>query len=136
MSAYSTIVKAFGPKLDLTQVNTDLTSMESNGSDLQKDIDDTNKLYLDYVDKTLTDTQDYMKSVQDSIQQTDTDAQKSMDESIGSVKDTKTKTSQQNQDLLEGFTKKLAYTRNGSMDNNTTYEFISNPILLNPIQKK
>lgn len=117
-----------------------LGDMESNMQMVQEQIDTSQQQYDDYVNLvSLTADENVMSLQQDMSSANETTAQ-NIEAAISSLQSSSEYTYGQNAGMLEDFTKKLPYTRVGSVENTQVYDFMVEPVQMkssgNAAQKK
>lgn len=130
MGDYSKAAEEYNPldrvdKNELTQITTD---MQSNGSNLQKALEENDKMQKEYVDGIYKTTQENISTLQKNIEQAKKDSDQTVESGLSDAQHVMTDNSKENQSLLASITTKLAYTRLGSLEYTQAYEFIADPL--------
>lgn len=128
LTEYGTKLGTFTPVLDSTAVNENVSKMNTNYSALQQEVLENNQSYQNYVNKVYETTDNNISTIRQSITDAQAIAENTVKEGLNNAKSVKSETSAENQQLLAEFSRKLPYTRLGTLENTVTYEFIANPI--------
>lgn len=102
--------------------------MLDNGVALSEAVLETDIQQMEYVTNVYMSTRADLFTLQESIVTAKEDSDKAVEEGLQEVKDTKNANSAMNQEILDDFSKKLPYTRLGSLEYVQAYEFMINPI--------
>ncbi len=127
---YSEAVMEYDPMkyIDHDEIQNLTEQMYDNGSDLSEAILETDIQQMEYVEQVYDATQNDLNSLQESIIQAKEDSDKAVEEGLARLKDIKNQNSEENQFILYDFSKKLPYTRLGSLEYRQAYEFMVNPL--------
>lgn len=102
--------------------------MFDNGTKLSEAILETDMQQMEYVSDVYDATRNDLSSLQESIVQAKEDSDKAVEEGLSALKDVKNNNSAENQAILYDFSRKLPYTRLGSLEYRQAYEFMVNPL--------
>lgn len=84
--------------------------------------------YWDLVKEIYEVTEENQEVFDENLKESQEITKENVDNTIALLKESKAETSQENKELLEPFTKKLAYTRLGSLGKVQAYDFIVSPV--------
>ncbi|MBP3459045.1 MAG: hypothetical protein J6K58_07535 [Lachnospiraceae bacterium] len=84
--------------------------------------------YWDLVKEIYEVTEENQEAFDENLKESQEITKENVDNTIALLKESKAETSQENKELLEPFTKKLAYTRLGSLGKVQAYDFIVSPV--------
>lgn len=105
------------------------SGIRENISGIQDDVNEKAKADREYIN-TLEENQNKdITSLQESLELSYEGTAKNLKEVLNHAKYNREQLNQENQDLLSDFTKKLPYTRNGSVAATKTYDVIANPVV-------
>lgn len=102
--------------------------MYDNGANLSEAVLETDIQQMEYISDVYEATQNDLNNLQESIFQAKEDSDKAVEEGLADLKDIKNQNSEENQLILFDFSKKLPYTRLGSLEYRQAYEFMVNPL--------
>lgn len=128
LTEYGTKLGTFAPVLDSAVVSENVSKMNTNYSALQQEVLENNQSYQDYANKVYEATDNNISTLRQNITDAQNIAENTVKEGLTNAKSVKSETSAENQQLLAEFSRKLPYTRLGTLENTVTYEFIANPI--------
>lgn len=84
--------------------------------------------YWDLMKEIYEVTEENQEAFDENLKESQEITKENVDNIIALLKESKAETSQENKELLEPFTKKLAYTRLGSLGKVQAYDFIVSPV--------
>lgn len=130
LGAYSEAVADYDPLKYINQEEIqNLTSaMFDNGSKMAEAILETDLQQMEYVAEVYDTSREDLNNLQDSIITAKEDSDKAVEEGLKQLQDIKNENSNENQMILYDFSRKLPYTRLGSLEYTQAYEFMANPI--------
>lgn len=115
-------------KLDQNGIDDRINAIGDNIMDMEDEIDKTTSGYMDYVDEVYINTEENIGTLQEDMRASNEETEKNVNEVIHALKESRETINHQNEELLSGFTQKLAYTRLGSLENTEAYDFIIAPV--------
>lgn len=127
---YNASIDGYEPIYEIVEIDNKLNIMNENTINLYDDINNNNEQYLSLVDKMFENYDNNTNILIDNIYDANEVLDKKIETGLEEAKNVKNSTSKENQDLLEAFSKKLSYTRVGSIEYTEVYDFIANPINL------
>lgn len=104
------------------------TQMFENGTQLSEAIAETDSRQLEYVANVYESTRNDLMDMKEDILKAKEDSDKAVANGLQSLKDIKNENSVRNQQIMLDFSKKLPYTRLGSLEYTQVYEFMINPV--------
>ena len=110
--------------------------MYENGTELYKAIIETDIQQEEYVRDVYEATRADLDTMQDNIVQAKEDSDQAVEKGLEELKQIKHSNSVENQEILLDFSKKLPYTRLGSLEYRQAYEFMANPVGYRDIEDK
>lgn len=110
--------------------------MYENGTELYKAIIETDIQQEEYVRDVYEATRADLDTMQDNIVQAKEDSDQAVEKGLEELKQIKHSNSVENQEILLDFSKKLPYTRLGSLEYQQAYEFMANPVGYRDIEDK
>lgn len=110
--------------------------MYENGTELYKAIIETDIQQEEYVRDVYEATRADLDTMQDNIVQAKEDSDQAVEKGLEELKQIKHSNSVENQEILLDFSKKLPYTRLGSLEYRQAYEFMTNPVGYRDIEDK
>ena len=110
--------------------------MYENGTELYKAIIETDIQQEEYVRDVYEATRADLDTMQDNIVQAKEDSDQAVEKGLEELKQIKHSNSVENQEILLDFSKKLPYTRLGSLEYRQAYEFTANPVGYRDIEDK
>ena len=110
--------------------------MYENGTELYKAIIETDIQQEEYVRDVYEATRTDLDTMQDNIVQAKEDSDQAVEKGLEELKQIKHSNSVENQEILLDFSKKLPYTRLGSLEYRQAYEFMANPVGYRDIEDK
>ncbi|MFT3984214.1 MAG: hypothetical protein QM697_09905 [Lachnospiraceae bacterium] len=116
-------------KLDKNGIDDRINAIGNNIMDMEDDIGKTTSEYIDYVDTVYTNTEENIGALQEDMKASNDATEEKVNEVIHVLKESRETINYQNDELLSGFTQKLAYTRLGSLENSEAYDFIVTPVI-------
>lgn len=130
LGEYSEAVMNYDPLKYINQEEIqNLTSaMFDNGSKMAEAILETDLQQMEYVAEVYDTSRNDLNNLQDSIITAKEDSDKAVEEGLQHLQDIKNENSNENQLILYDFSRKLPYTRLGSLEYTQAYEFMANPI--------
>ena len=105
--------------------------MYENGTELYKAIIETDIQQEEYVRDVYEATRADLDTMQDNVVQAKEDSDQAVEKGLEELKQIKHSNSVENQEILLDFSKKLPYTRLGSLEYRQAYEFMANPLKTN-----
>ena len=128
-------VKAFKTTLEKTDFSIDtsfssdyLSKISENNSNIVTDAMDSNSSYAEYASNVMQANSENIEAIRTNVQNANETAKKTVEDGLSEAKNVKNTNSDKNQEALLEITKKLQYTRIGSLENQNVYEFIANPV--------
>ena len=110
--------------------------MYENGTELYKAIIETDIQQEEYVRDVYEATRADLDTMQDNVVQAKEDSDQAVEKGLEELKQIKHSNSVENQEILLDFSKKLPYTRLGSLEYRQVYEFMANPVGYRDIEDK
>lgn len=110
--------------------------MYENGTELYKAIIETDIQQEEYVRDVYEATRADLDTMQDNVVQAKEDSDQAVEKGLEELKQIKHSNSVENQEILLDFSKKLPYTRLGSLEYRQAYEFMANPVGYRDIEDK
>lgn len=105
-----------------------LSKISENNSNIVADAMDSNSSYAEYASNVMQANSENIEAIRTNIQNANETAKKTVEDGLSEAKNVKNTNSDKNQEALLEITKKLQYTRIGSLENQNVYEFIANPV--------
>lgn len=125
---YGNNISAYSPIDGSTEIRDKSDAMSDNTMDLSANIHDNNEKYLSLVDKVFENNEKNTNLLFENIHDAMESSEKKISAGLKDAKNIKYDTSKENQELLDSFSKKLGYTRVGSLEHTQVYDFIVNPV--------
>lgn len=104
------------------------TTLSRNIMALGKAMNEKNMEYLEFVNKVYETANENTDILQKDMQTANDASKKNLNTVITKLKTDKNNISQEDNDILESFSKKLSYSRLGSQEYSEMYKFMTNPI--------
>lgn len=130
---YQNSIEGYHPMLDTSNIAKFVSDMVANISNMQQDTDENNQSYVEFAGNLLVTTQENITTLQKHIEEAKDTANQVVEDGLAAAQSAQDKTSAENQQAMESFSKKLPYTRLGSMEYTQAYEFIANPVLMSQV---
>lgn len=125
---YGKNINAYNPIDNTPEIRNKINEMNVNTSNLSTDLDMNSKEYLSLIDNVFENSDKNNNSLIESMQEATEASEKKVIQGLEDAKKIKDNTSKENQAFLDSFSKKLGYTRLGSLEYTKVYEFIVNPV--------
>lgn len=125
---YQEVLDGYNPVLDTSKINENITDLKTNTSQMEQDTRENNQAYVDYSNKVTTKAEEKVIDLQTHIQEAKDISSSTVEEGLTDAKSIKETTSSENQLIMSAFSKKLPYTRLGTMEYTQAYEFLANPL--------
>ncbi len=135
--SYQTTLNQFDPYqyLDRTELSEDITKIADNISGIEEEMNETGSQYLDYTADVYKMTNENILTLQDDITKANEKTSENVSKQIGALKESRTSNNKSNSSILQGFTKKLSFTRVGNLPYREAYEFIVDPFEYKKLDK-
>lgn len=130
LKAYSDAVLEYNPLeyIDEEEIQKITTAMLDNGTDLSEAVIETDLQQMEYVADVYETTREDLANMQDIIIQAKEESDQAVADGLANLQTVKNENSKLNQEIMLDFSKKLPYTRLGSLEYTQAYEFIANPL--------
>lgn len=115
---------------DPSSANSSLSSLQGYAYSIQQAAYSNNSEYLNYTQSVLVAETDNMNTLRQNIFSAQTLSNQTVADGLEEAIAVRIRTSNENRNLMNGFINMLPYTRLGTLENTTTYQFIANPITL------
>lgn len=131
MTAYQQELAAYDPLqyVDQSSISTSLGSLHSNITSMESKISETNSKNTEYVANVYTSSNENVTELQENMQEANSSTNQNINSMVQFAKQNREIINQQNTQVLTDLTKKLPYTRLGTMEYTETYDFIAEPII-------
>lgn len=103
-------------------------ALSGNITALEKAMNNKNAEYLKFVNQVYQTANENISILQKDMQTANDTSKKKLNDVITKLKKDKKTISEEDDEILESFSKKLAYSRLGSLENTKVYKFIASPI--------
>ena len=104
--------------------------MSTNNSDMMTAVYENNASYQKYADDVYQASEENVSAIRKSVSDANDTESRTLQSAVSALQNLNQRTSARTQDLMEAFSRKLPYTRLGSMESTQAYRFISNPVLM------
>lgn len=130
INEYDNKVTKFNPYdyIKKEEINRHSTALSRNITALGEAMNEKNAEYLEFVNKVYETANENTDILQKDMQTANDESKKNLNTVITKLKDDKNSISQEDNDILESFSKKLSYSRLGSLEYYEMYKFMTNPI--------
>src|SRR5699024_9271006 len=125
---YGNNISAYVPIDSSSEIEDKLNTLSDNTMDLSTNLHDNNDKYLSLVDKVFEGADKNTSIMLESIDDAMECSEKKIHAGLKDAKNIKDDTSKENQEHLDSISKKLDYTRVGSIEYTQVYDFIVNPV--------
>lgn len=125
---FSQLLGATDFSIDTSFSSEYISKISENNNNLVADALESNGSYMEYASNVEKANSDNIEAIRTNIQNANDTAQKTVEDGLNEAKKIKTTNSAENQLVLDEITKKLQYTRIGSLENQNVYEFMANPV--------
>lgn len=131
MDTYENSLMAYDPfrYMNDNDLETYLTEIGGNASDMLAAVEENNVQYLEYAGDVYLEMYEYAGLVEGAYSEANMETALNVEQCIGALQTSKTIANEQNISMLEGFSLLLPYTRVGSQGNPEVYEHIVNPVV-------
>lgn len=128
--SYNKLLLEYDPftYINQAEIQGTVSQMHENGSIMQDGISEFSAKESEYVEKVYSVTNDNTGLLMENIHEATEKSFEAVSRGLGDAQAVKDENSIINQELLYGITKKLPYTRLGSLEYTQAYEFIANPL--------
>ena len=136
ISLYDSMIENYDPfdYIDEERMDNGLKEFEKNILEVETKQEQHDEDYLELIKEIYEVTEENQENFDENLKQSQEITQNNVETTIAMLKDDKAATTQQNKELLELFTQKLAYTRLGSLGKISAYDFIVSPVELKESQ--
>lgn len=133
MQSYEQLLNEFDPLkyIEQDEIQKTVGQMEGNGDTLQDEIDAYGDHGIEYADKIYTTADENIRLLGEQIEEAQKTSEDAVKNGLQKAQNVKESNSAVNQALMLELTKKLPFTRLGSLEFAKTYEFMANPLELN-----
>ena len=130
MQAYGQLLGEFDPLkyIEQDEIQKTVRQMEGNGDTLQDEIDAYGEHGVDYADKLYTAADENISMLGRHLEDAQKTSEDAVKDGLLKAQETKESNSTVNQALMLDLTKKLPFTRLGSLEFAKSYEFMANPL--------
>ena len=111
---------------DLNQIE---SNIQGNISKIEDDVNEKNGTDREYISTLVENQGKDITSLQENLDLSYEGTARNLEEALNRAKDNRKQLNNGNENLLYDFTRKLPYTRNGSVAATNTYDVIVNPVL-------
>ncbi len=133
---YGNSINVYNPIDNALEIENKMSVMNNNTVDLSNYIDNNNEKYLAFVDGMSENSEKNTNILIENMQDATEKSEKKVIAGLENAQNIKNSTSKANQDLLNSFSKKLGYTRLGSLEYIQVHDFIVNPVNMKNSDKK
>lgn len=132
ISLYDSMIEDYDPfdYIDEERMDNGLKEFEENILKVETKQEEHDDDYLELIKEIYEVTEENQENFDENLKQSQEITKNNVETTIALLKDDKAATTQQNKELLELFTQKLAYTRLGSLGKISAYDFIVSPVEL------
>lgn len=133
LESYDQLLNDFDPLkyIEQDEIQKTVGQMDENGDSLQDEIQKFGNHGVEYADKIYTTADENISLLGQHIQEAQKSSEDAVNDGLEHAKSIKGSNSAVNQSLMQELTKKLPFTRLGSLEFAKTYEFMANPLELN-----
>ena len=130
INEYDNKITKFNPYdyIKKEEINKHNTALSKNIMALGNAMNEKNGEYLEFVNKVYETANENTDILQKDMQTANDESKKNLNTVITKLKTDKNNISQEDNDILESFSKKLSYSRLGSQEYSEMYKFMTNPI--------
>lgn len=130
MAQYETSIGEYNPYAALNQdlLNMRLGAIKTNTAAMQNQVANQQEISIDYAVQVYDTANENMAWIQEDWNQAVAISNVNIENCISRLKHARNQINSENVQMLEAFTKKLPYTRMGSIGYKEAYDFIVNPI--------
>lgn len=130
INEYDNKITKFNPYdyIKKEEIDEHSTALSKNIMALGKAMNEKNVEYLEFVNKVYQTANENTDILQKDMQKANDESKKNLNTVISKLKSDKNNISQEDNDILESFSKKLSYSRLGSLEYSEMYKFMTNPI--------
>lgn len=114
--------------INQTEIQGTVSQMHQNGNMMQNSIGEFSAKESEYVEKVYTATNENTGRLIENVNEATEKSYETVSRGLGDAQAVKEENSIINQELLYGITRKLPYTRLGSLEYTQAYEFIADPL--------
>lgn len=127
---YSSMAEEFNPYhyIKKKEITKHQTSLSKNIMALGTAVNTKNTEYLEFVNNLYDNTNENITILQGDMEKANNASKKELNHVISKLKEDKESISQEDDEILNSFTGKLAYTRMGSLEYTEMYKFMVDPI--------
>lgn len=117
---------AFDPleDIDENEIERFVWDYESNNRDMQYKIEDKSREYQTFTLDSYDNANEQVRSMSEDVQKYQTQSDEKVNSGLENAKRVRNDTAAENTEIMESFIGKLAYTRNGTIENDTVYDFM------------
>lgn len=128
--SYQTTLNQFDPYkyLNKTALSEDITKISNNISEIEEEMNETGLEYLEYTADVYEMTNENIMTLQGDVTKANEKTAENVTKQIEALKESRTSNNKSNASILQGFTKKLGFTRVGNLPYREAYEFIVDPL--------
>ncbi len=130
INEYDNKITKFNPYdyIKKEEISRHSTALSKNIMALGKAMNEKNAEYLEFVNNVYQTGTENTETLQKDMQKANDESKKNLNTVISKLKSDKTNISQEDNDILGSFSKKLSYSRLGSLEYSEMYKFMTNPI--------
>lgn len=127
---YDEAVAEFDPYeyIDEERIEERLERFQENIDRIETEQGEHDEEYWELVKEVYEVTGNNQEAFDENLKETQEKTRTNVESTIALLKESKAATTEENKELLEAFTKKLAYTRLGSLGRTEAYDFIVSPV--------
>ena len=133
LDTYSTVLRDNRLSFPSNIANEDLNNLANAVYYLQQAVNDNNSAHINYASDLHAAEVNNISLLRQNIMDAYNLSEQSVENGLSNAISVRNQTSAQNQLLMNDFIGMLPYTRLGSLENTTTYQFIANPVTLNDV---
>lgn len=132
LASYGSTLKGYNPLgyIDQSTIQGHLSKMSENNGQMQTTVSDNYTANMNYVGEVYKNTDEHIAALETHIKESQEASEEKVRTGLESAQASVSSVSETNQLLLKEFTEKLPYTRLGAVENQTAYQFITDPVLL------
>lgn len=133
LQSYDLLLNDFDPLkyIEQDEIQKTVGQMDENGASLQEEIQKFGDHGVEYADKVYATANENLDLLGQHIQEAQKTSEDAVKDGLQQAKSVKESNSAANQSLMLELTKKLPFTRLGSLEFEKAYEFMANPLELN-----
>lgn len=130
LATFAAAADTYQPLVETSYIKQLSAEMSTNNSDMMTAVYENNASYQKYADDVYQASEENVSAIRKSVSDANDTESRTLQSAVSALQNLNQRTSARTQDLMEAFSRKLPYTRLGSMESTQAYRFISNPVLM------